>query len=162
MLLGALHGRYMCIYTHCMEPATTECVCTTLRMTTRWIDRLYSQALGEAGLRPTNYAFLARLAADGPLTVSQLADRLAMERTTCTRELKPLAQAGLLAIEAGEDRHAARGAPDARGEAKLAEARPLWEAVQERVATAFGGGSVDDLLGMLRGLLLDTQQLTAR
>ncbi|MFH8573758.1 MarR family winged helix-turn-helix transcriptional regulator [Streptomyces sp. NPDC017993] len=144
-----------------MEPATTDCVCTTLRMTTRWIDRLYSQALGEVGLRPTSYAFLSRLAKDGPLMVSQLADRLAMERTTCTRELQPLARDGLVMIEAGADRRQRVVHISPKGEAKLAEGRPHWEAVQQRVADAFGSEPTDDLLGRLRDLLTETQQLMA-
>ncbi|MEU9114659.1 MarR family winged helix-turn-helix transcriptional regulator [Streptomyces sp. NPDC048483] len=131
-------------------------------MTTRWIDRLYSQALGESGLRPTNYAFLSRLAADGPLMVSQLADRLAMDRTTCTRELQPLVRSGLLTVETGEDRRRRVVRLTPEGEAKLAEARPHWEVVQERVAAAFGSGSTDDLLGMLRGLLVEAKQLAAQ
>ncbi|WP_431047188.1 MarR family winged helix-turn-helix transcriptional regulator [Streptomyces sp. P1-3] len=131
-------------------------------MTTRWIDRLYSQALGEAGLRPTGYAFLARLDAEGPLMVSQLADRLAMERTTCTRELQPLTRAGLVAVETGADRRQRMVRLTPEGVAKLAEARPHWMAVQEEVAAAFGRGATDDLLGMLRGLLADAQQLTVQ
>ncbi|MFC9241592.1 MarR family winged helix-turn-helix transcriptional regulator [Streptomyces decoyicus] len=130
-------------------------------MTTRWIDRLYSQALGEVDLRPMNYAFLSRLAADGPRMVSQLADRLAMERTTCTRELQPLTRAGLVTVEVGADRRQRVVHLTPEGEAKLAEGRPHWAAVQQRVAGAFGSEPTDDLLGRLRELLAETQQLMA-
>ncbi|NBE52751.1 MarR family winged helix-turn-helix transcriptional regulator [Streptomyces boluensis] len=131
-------------------------------MTTRWIDRLYSQALGEVGLRPMNYAFLSRLAADGPLMVSQLADRLAIERTTCTRELQPLTRSGLVTVEEGADRRQRVVHLTPAGEAKLAEGRPHWEAVQRRVADAFGSEPTGDLLVSLRELLAETQQLMAR
>jgi hypothetical protein len=48
------------------EPLETTCVCTTLRMTTRSIARLYDDALAPAGLRTTEYSILARLRIDGP------------------------------------------------------------------------------------------------
>ncbi|MEO3892250.1 MarR family winged helix-turn-helix transcriptional regulator [Nonomuraea sp. B5E05] len=142
-----------------MEPATTECVCTNLRMTTRWIDRIYNQALGKVGLRATGYAILSRVDAEGPITVSRLAGRMAMERTTCSREVELLTRAGLLQIEPGPDRRQRVVQLSPVGKDKLAEGRPHWEVVQERVAEAFGRQYTDDLIGMLRKLLADTEHL---
>jgi DNA-binding MarR family transcriptional regulator len=50
----------------------------------------------------TRYSPLASLHGE-PLTMSALADRLAMDRTTLTRNLKPLVAAGLVEITPGQD-----------------------------------------------------------
>ena len=117
-----------------MERAETECVCTALRMATRSVARLYDRALSRSGLRVTGYSILSRLAAEGPLSVSELAGRLAMERTTCTREVAPLISSGLVGATAGSDRRRRLLRVTGPGRQKLAEGRPAWEQVQRMVA----------------------------
>jgi hypothetical protein len=76
------------------HPARSECVCTSLRMATRSVSRLYDRGLSHVGLRVTGYSILSRLAAEGPMPVGNLARRLAMEQTTCTREVAPTSALG--------------------------------------------------------------------
>lgn len=136
-----------------MEPAATPCVCTTLRMATRSITRVYDHALADTGLRTTGYAILARLADDGPLPISQLATRLAMERTTCSRELDPLVKDGLIEVRPGEDRRQRVARLSRAGADVLATARPRWRGAQEQVAHSFGEAETGVLLDQLRLLL---------
>jgi DNA-binding MarR family transcriptional regulator len=136
-----------------VQPAKSECVCTSLRMATRSVNRLYDRALSPAGLRITGYSILSRLAEEGPLSVGELAGRLAMERTTCTREVAPLVAAGLVENAAGSDRRRRLLRLTGLGARKRAEAYPLWERVQQTVADEFGGPDIADLivrLGRLR------------
>jgi DNA-binding transcriptional ArsR family regulator len=53
---------------------------------------------------PTRRAILAALAAAGPATATDLADRLPITRQAITKHLVLLAEAGLLAAEPGERR----------------------------------------------------------
>jgi DNA-binding MarR family transcriptional regulator len=144
-----------------MDPATTPCVCTTLRMTARSVTRLYDGALSGTGLRATGYAILARLAGDGSLPISRLAERLALERTTCSRELEPLVRAGLVEIDVGEDRRRRVARLTDAGADALAGARPHWKRAQERVGREFGAGETEELLGSLRHLLRTVAQAAA-
>jgi DNA-binding MarR family transcriptional regulator len=144
-----------------VEPVETACVCTTLRMTTRSAGRLYDRALSRAGLRVTSYGILCVLAREGPLSVSALAGRLAMERTTCTREVAPLISAGPVEIAVGSDRRHRLLRLTRLGERKRSEGRPAWEQVQRRVAEEFGDADVSDLLTRLRRLLVCTEDLNA-
>jgi DNA-binding IclR family transcriptional regulator len=73
-------------------------------MTTRAIGRRYDRALAEVGVRQVAYAILGRLDAEGPLSINELASRLALERTTCSREVAPLVRAGLIEVGVGDDR----------------------------------------------------------
>lgn len=136
-----------------VEPVTTPCVCTTLRMTTRTIKRLYDQALAPAGLTQTSYAILSRLDAEGPFSISELAARLALERTTCSRELEPLARARLVQRGVGADRRQRIIELTPMGRERLERARPLWRVVQDRVSAAFGVDQTEELLARLRDLL---------
>ena len=52
-------------YTQFMAPVETACVCTTLRMATRSVSRLYDRALSHDWLRATSFAILSELAAEG-------------------------------------------------------------------------------------------------
>jgi DNA-binding MarR family transcriptional regulator len=142
-----------------VQRAETECVCTALRMATRSVARLYDRALSQAGLRVTGYSILSRLAAEGPLSVSELARRLAMERTTCTREVAPLVSSGLVEATAGSDRRRRQLRVTGLGQRKLAEGRPAWEQVQRMVAEEFGAADLRDLLTRLDRLLDSSDRL---
>jgi len=141
------------------QRAETECVCTALRMATRSVARLYDRALSLVGLRVTGYSILSRLAAEGPLSVSELAGRLAMERTTCTREVAPLISSGLVEATAGSDRRRRQLRVTPLGQGKLAEGRPAWVRVQRIVAEEFGEADLRDLLTRLDRLLDSSERL---
>jgi DNA-binding MarR family transcriptional regulator len=134
-------------------------VCTSLRMATRSVSRLYDRALSHVGLRVTAYSILSRLAAEGPMPVGDLAGRLAMERTTCTREVAPLVRSGLVEAAAGPDRRQRILRLTSLGEQKRAGAYPIWERVQQEVAAEFGGSEVQELLIRLRRLTGGSERL---
>jgi DNA-binding MarR family transcriptional regulator len=135
-------------------------VCTSLRMATRSVNRLYDRALSQVGLRVTGYSIMSRLAEDGPLSISELAGRLAMERTTCTREVAPLVESGLVESTVGSDRRRRLLRLTRLGARKRAEAYPLWERVQRMVADEFGDADVADLLVRLHRLRESSDRLS--
>src|SRR5688500_7758887 len=129
-------------------------------MATRSVNRLYDRALSCAGLRVTGYSIMSRLAEEGPQSISELAARLAMERTTCTREVAPLVAAGLVEMTVGVDRRRRVLQLTSAGRDKRGEALPYWEQVQRRVADEFGGADITDLLERLRLLRASTDRLS--
>jgi DNA-binding MarR family transcriptional regulator len=135
-------------------------VCSSLRMATRSVNRLYDHALSPAGLRVTGYSILSRLAEAGPLSIGELAGRLAMERTTCSREVAPLVEAGLVENTAGSDRRRRVLRLTSLGARQRAEAYPLWERVQQMVADEFGHANVADLLARLTRLRESSDRLS--
>jgi len=128
-------------------------------MATRSVDRLYDRAFSVAELRVTTYSILSRLAADGPLSISQLAERMAMDRTTCTREVTPMAASGLVDVTIGSDRRRRVLRLTAFGEQRLKQGRPAWARVQKVVADEFGETAVLDLINSLRRLLESSERL---
>jgi DNA-binding MarR family transcriptional regulator len=83
----------------------------------------------------------------GTITISNLAKALVMDRTTLTRNIKPLEKQGLLRITSGKDDRREREVTlTASGQGILAKALPLWQAVQQAVKEELGQGRFDRLL----------------
>ena len=107
------------------------CLCHNVRMASRVVSRAYDEALRPTGLRGTQIAVLAAVCARGALSIKSLADSLEMERTTLTRNLKPLEEQALVSI-APEGRHRSRTLTlTTAGKAALLKALPLWEKAQQ-------------------------------
>ena len=115
-----------------------RCACFNTRKTARALTQLYDEALKPSGLRATQFSLLAATFRTGKITVSQLAQRLVMDRTTLTRDLKPLERRGLIRIEAGEDRRERIVSLTGEGRELLAKTVPLWEKAQGRVLKGLG------------------------
>ena len=114
------------------------CNCAAIRQAARRVTRLYDQALAPSGLRITQYPILAWLASAGPATMSVLADKMVMDRATLGHNLRPLEAQELVTMEAGSDRRSRVVALTEIGRRKLRQARPAWEAAQQRFEATFG------------------------
>ena len=131
------------------QPPPTPCTCAALRRTARRATRFYDEALRPSGLRLTQYSVLANVQrADGP-TVTELARLLEMDRTTLTRNLRPLAKAGLLQIVPGGDQRCRAVEITPEGEAAVARALPLWQEAERRFRKAFGRETSAELRRLL-------------
>jgi DNA-binding MarR family transcriptional regulator len=132
------------------DPDDLGCVCAGLRMATRAVTRIYDDALRAAGLRTTQYSILAMLRFEGPFTLTRLADRLVLDRTTLARELEPLRRRGFVSVtKGGRDRRQREIALTEEGRAALRQARPLWEGAQAEVVEALGESRTGALLAEL-------------
>ena len=143
-----------------MEGVPSSCVCTVLRMATRSVNRLYDRAFAQVGLRVTDYSIMSGLFKEGPMSISELAARLAMDRTTCTREVAPLVESGLVEITAGSDRRRRVVRLTELGVSKRQEAYPFWEEVQRKVAKELGNSDVTELIAGLDRLREHSDRLS--
>ena len=114
------------------------CACFNVRKTARVVTQLYDEALRPTGLRVTQFSLLMATKSLEPVTVTRLARMGDMDRTTLTRNLRPLEQQRLIRIEPGEDRRERQVTLTPRGQQALAKALPSWERAQARVAGGFG------------------------
>ncbi len=122
------------------------CACFNLRKATRMVTQLYDEALKPAGIRATQLMVLAATRFAGPISVNQLADRIVMDRTTLTRNLKPLQRDGLITVRPGDDLRVREVSLTAKGRKTLDRAYPLWERVQAKLREQLGDRRVDQLL----------------
>jgi len=122
-------------------------------MASRVVTRRYDRALAPVGLRTNDYSILVRLAQEGSLPLGALAARLAMDRTTLSREVAPLIAAGLLETSTGErDARVRLLSLSAAGSARLTAARPLWAGAQASLSEEFGSARTGALIGELHAL----------
>lgn len=129
------------------------CTCDRLRKLARRLTQRYDAYLAPTGLRLTQYSLLAHLMRGGPATMSALAARLEMDRTTLTRNLKPLVDAGLVALDAGRDARERVVTISDRGQTVWRAAREQWRRAQEDVIQVLGVEQVTALHGALDGSL---------
>lgn len=111
--------------------------------------QIYDEALRPSGLRATQLPLLTIVEASGPIGVTELAKALATDRTTLTRNLKPLLRQQLLEVADGTDRRQRPIVLTSMGRERLAQALPLWTGVQARLADGFGQARWQSLLGDL-------------
>jgi DNA-binding MarR family transcriptional regulator len=130
----------------------TACACFAVRRAARVITQHYDRALRPSGLRATQFTLLTMLGVGGPLPLSRVADRLGMERTTLTRNLKPLIDAGLIGIEHGDDRRVRTIFITAKGHRAAVAALPDWRRAQRDVASQFPAGVLDSLANVAQRL----------
>ncbi|MGF6770597.1 DNA-binding MarR family transcriptional regulator [Paraburkholderia sp. GAS199] len=134
---------------------TLQCNCSSLRSATRSLSLAYDEVLRPSGLKTTQYSILSRIASLGEMTLSELAEILAMDRTTMGRNLQPLERDGLVQISIGEDRRARLVSLTARGQQAYRLAKPLWEKIQQRFEKKFGkkeSKALRDLMGSIISL----------
>lgn len=132
--------------------ATAMCTSFNLRKAARAVTQFYDDALRDSGLKSTQFSLLAAAAVAGKAPISRLAEEMAMDRTTLTRNLKPLQAEGLLRIEAGADRRVRNVAVTPEGEALLEKAMPMWRKAQTQMIDKLGDERWGDLLRQLQGV----------
>ena len=130
------------------------CNCLALRQASRYVTGVYDQVLSEAGLRVTQFSILYTLLGLGPMTVNQMSTQLVMDRTTLTRNLKPLERDAL--VTTGPSEHDKRerviGLTPA-GKAKVKAVLPLWRRAQETFERNFGSERAVELRALLRAVV---------
>ena len=136
---------------------TADCACLNLRGTARAVTQMYDEVLRPSGLRATQFSVLAAVATEGPASMTVIAGALVMDRTTLTRNLKPLMGRGLVKPDkSADDRRQRRIVITREGKAVLAKALPLWKKAHGKIVTGIGFARWQ---GMVR-LLDETVRLT--
>ena len=88
-----------------------------------------------------------------PLTITDLAEELAMDRTTTTKNLKPLERRGLLTIRRDElDARVKRVVLTSAGQALLTEAVQHWDAAQQTIEASLRGSDLGSLHAALEAI----------
>jgi DNA-binding MarR family transcriptional regulator len=139
------------------------CACAKLRQLTRQLSSLYDHHLLSEGLTISQYSFLARIGKFGPMGVIPLAEEFGMDRSTMSRGLKPLIEAGWietldLPLEMLTDKRSFGVQLTESGRAKWQAAQPKWEQAQREVDRILGGTALHDLVGLVDDANLKIEQ----
>lgn len=126
------------------------CADINLRRATRAVSNYYDSIfLAACGLRATQIPPLVVLYLAGPQTINEIAERLELDRTTLTRNLKPLEEAGLIEIAPGVDRRIRMAALTEHGREVLLDVLPVWEEAQAHIVQGLSEARFSALLTQL-------------
>jgi DNA-binding MarR family transcriptional regulator len=134
-----------------------SCVCYNLRKASRTITRLYDEFLKPSGIHATQLTLLLGTKILQPVTLKRLARANMMDRTTLSRNLKPLEKSELVKVEPGQDRRERIVTLTDSGEAVLIKAYPLWEDAQHRIINGLNQKGLDALLTSLSDVVALTR-----
>lgn len=114
------------------------CACTRIRTASRLVSRAYDEFLRSTGLKASQLSVLAAVDVSEEVSIAALSKRLSMDRTTLSRNLKPLIAQGLVVLgeEAWRRSKLVRITP--AGRVQLGRALPLWEQAQADLMNRLG------------------------
>lgn len=130
-----------------LSPA--ECTCFRVRGAARRVTQIYSRHLAPTGLKISQFSLLGFVAARGPVSITELSEMLSTDRTTLTRNLRPLLSSGIIERAAAGDRRRHELVATTAGRALFKRALPLWADAEQEVRAAMGAKLTADLHGAL-------------
>jgi DNA-binding MarR family transcriptional regulator len=129
--------------------ARAPCACIRARRAARALTDVYDDALRPAGLKITQFSALRNAARLQPVSISALADEMALDRSTLGRNLLVLERRGLVRLGPGDDQRERSVSITPAAQRLLARAVPLWEQAQRAVERVLGRDEVTTLLELL-------------
>ena len=130
-----------------------DCVGFNLRKANRAVSQLYDEMLRPTGIRGTQYSLLVVLKIVGSVLVTELAEKIVMDRTTLSRNLEVMEKQGLVSVTPGEDRRTRKVMITEMGSAVLLEAYPLWQQAQAKIRESMGEERLQALMADLSALI---------
>lgn len=115
-----------------------RCSCFNLRKATRAVTQFFDHQLEPAGIRATQFTLLVSMASVSARTLTEMANTLVMDRTTLTRNLKPLEKLGFIQTIEPRDKRSKAYALTEKGRETLEKGIPLWAQAQTRIQNALG------------------------
>lgn len=121
------------------------CTMQALRRASRIVTAEYERALRPLSLSASQFTILTALAVANAASLTDLGQRLASDRTTVSRLVRPLRQKGL--VGAGARRNSL--ALTERGREVYAAALPRWYRAQHAMRRRLGADDADRLMALL-------------
>lgn len=111
-----------------------RCLCLAAQRAARALARRFDAAFAPLELTNGQFSLLMSLNRPEPPLMRDVAEMLAMDRTTLTAALKPLERRKLVVVAVDKaDRRGRRLSLTAAGKQLLARAYPIWERTHEEV-----------------------------
>lgn len=138
-----------------LKDVSDRCIAVRVLRAGRVLARLYDEAVRPLGITGTQFTLMSIIERMKPDSISSIGERLDIDSTTLSRNLKRLQTAGIVEMgEPGSDRKRAI-ALTAHGRALLVDAYEAWKSAQAKVETLYAPDEIDALkenLGRIRGL----------
>lgn len=124
-----------------------RCLCWRVRALSRRITAQFDEALRHFGMTGNQLTVLVSVRRQGTASVSSLAERLEMDKSTVSRTVSRMVEQGWLATQEGPGRQIPITITE-EGDELIRKAAPHWRRVQSRTEAALG----EELSSCLRAL----------
>lgn len=128
------------------------CNCLNVRRASRAVTQFYDEVLKPSGLTIAQLGLLRHIEMAEQTTISELAKLMRIDRTTLNRNMKPLADAGLLAVTTGKDSRTRQVALTEAGRTAVRHAWSLWGKAQAAIKEYLGEDDLTKLTQLLSKL----------
>ncbi len=132
--------------------SSDTCHCILLRKASRKVSSYYDEALAPLGVNIGQFSLLRNVNRLAPVSLTDLAARVELDRSTVGRNAKVLERMGMVAIGHGEDQREAVLTVTELGRAILTQGAPLWDGVQEDIEARLGPDKTRQLQELLAAL----------
>ncbi|MCF6326055.1 MAG: MarR family winged helix-turn-helix transcriptional regulator [Devosiaceae bacterium] len=130
----------------------SECLLLNTVMAARALTRRYDDKLRPFGVSVIQFSVLMTVRSSADDTVSDMANRIAMDRTTLLRNLDLLVRKGLVDDSAAKKRNGRVFVLSEEGRVLLNKIIPLWKIAQDEIHQLLGEANDEELLASLRTL----------
>ena len=130
-----------------------DCLLMRTRLVSRVVTSIYDEALRPFGIVSPQFALLLVIANSGPASRAEIGRFHRQDRSTLTRNVKPMLSAGWIEeVQDGERSRARRIAVTKAARRLLQEAAPAWRSTQ-RLTKAKFGDAIDVVADIANGLM---------
>ena len=125
------------------------CNCMNVRRASRAITQFYDEVLKPSGLTVAQMALLGHLVVMDEITITDLAKRMRIDRTTLNRNMKPLIEGDLITVKTGKDTRTRQIHITECGKIAVNQARGLWKEAQASIKEYLGEEDLQKLTQLL-------------
>ncbi len=133
-----------------MEFDFSECLVLNSRMAARAITRRADQKLRAVGITAAQFTILGVLSRRDRLSITDVADSIAMDRSTLSRNLQLLESKAIVAGRSAQRGNGRIYDLTAAGEALMERALPIWQASQTELRQTLANPDFPTVLSALR------------
>lgn len=153
--------KYDIVYIHYIEVTSymknneknpSICTCLNLRRASVSITRIYDEKLAPSGLTVSQYSILKYLKLFDSISVSDLAIKIRLDRTTLVRSLKPLEAASLIIDVSQKGSRNRQLQLTEKGIKKCIEADYMWNDAQNFIEQKLGKENIEKLTSLLSSI----------
>lgn len=140
--------------TESLTDISATCVAYNLRKTSRQVTNFYQDVISGSGLQGTQFPLLYAIKLNQPISITELARVLDLDRTTLSRNLKLLEKKAYVFIGTeNSDSRLRNVALTALGLQMIEKAMPLWQEAQDRIVEQFGEERWQKMLSWLNEIM---------
>lgn len=134
---------------------SSACHCINLRRAANAVSQYYDRIMQPAGLTVNQYSILSSIHKIEPCSVTDLAEKTRLDRTTLVRNLKPMFAAEWIMDEANPGNRRNRLRITEKGLERIQAGKQCWQTAQDSLQQRIGGEN----LAALTDALLELEKL---